>query len=93
MRSARLLQALTSVAPEIDPESLGVDVPERDYVKLATLNSAVDYLADRLNPGLQGPFPTVSSRPTMAIIVLSKESGMSEMLSMPSVTRKRANSG
>ena len=29
--------------------SLGVDVPEGDYVKLATLNGAVDYLAGRLN--------------------------------------------
>jgi hypothetical protein len=28
--------------------SLGVDVPESDYVTLASLNSAVDYLADRL---------------------------------------------
>ena len=72
-----VLQALTSVAPEIDPRSLGadnalrqeleldsmdflnfvialhqrlgVDVPERDYVKLATLNGAVGYLSGRLN--------------------------------------------
>jgi acyl carrier protein len=71
-----VLEALTSVAPEIDPESLdpesvfrqacdldsmdvlnfvialhaslAVDVPESDYVKLASLNSAVDYLAGRL---------------------------------------------
>jgi acyl carrier protein len=28
---------------------LGVDVPEADYAKLATLNGAVDYLAHRLN--------------------------------------------
>jgi acyl carrier protein len=74
---AAVLQALTSVAPEIDPQSLepdrafrqafdldsmdilnfmialhgrvGVDVPESDYVKLATLNGAVDYLAGRLD--------------------------------------------
>lgn len=72
-----VVQALTSVAPEIDPQSLqadsafrqefdldsmdflnfvialhgrlGVDVPESDYVKLATLNGAVDYLVRRLN--------------------------------------------
>jgi hypothetical protein len=28
--------------------SLNVDVPEADYPKLATLNGAVEYLADRL---------------------------------------------
>jgi acyl carrier protein len=28
--------------------SLNVDVPEADYAKLATLNGAVDYLANRL---------------------------------------------
>jgi acyl carrier protein len=28
--------------------SLGVNVPEGDYPKLATLNGAVDYLANRL---------------------------------------------
>jgi acyl carrier protein len=72
-----VVQALTSVAPEIDPQSLqadsafrqefdldsmdflnfvialhgrlGVDVPESDYVKLATLNGAIDYLSGRLN--------------------------------------------
>jgi acyl carrier protein len=71
-----VLGALTSVAPEIDLQSLapdrafrqefdldsmdvlnfmialhgrlGVDVPESDYVELASLNSAVDYLARRL---------------------------------------------
>ena len=71
-----VVQALTSVAPEIDPQSLqadsafrqefdldsmdflnfvialhgrlGVDVPESDYVKLATLNGALDYLSGRL---------------------------------------------
>jgi acyl carrier protein len=71
-----VVQALTSVAPEIDPQSLqadsafrqefdldsmdflnfvialhgrlGVDVPESDYVKLATLNGAIDYLSGRL---------------------------------------------
>ena len=75
---AAVLQALTSVAPEIDPQtlapdvelrqeydldsmdflnfviavhdSLGVNVPERDYGRLATLNGAVDYLASQL-PG------------------------------------------
>jgi acyl carrier protein len=78
-----VLEALTSVAPEIDPQSLqaerafrqefdldsmdflnfvialhaklGVDVPESDYGKLATLNSAVDYLADRLNAKQEAP--------------------------------------
>jgi acyl carrier protein len=72
-----VLGALTSVAPEIDLQSLapdrafrqefdldsmdvlnfmialhgrlGVDVPESDYGELASLNSAVDYLARRLN--------------------------------------------
>ena len=72
-----VVQALTSVAPEIDPESLqadsafrqefdldsmdflnfvialhgrlGIDVRERDYVKLATLNGAIGYLSGRLN--------------------------------------------
>ena len=71
-----VVQALTSVAPEIDPESLqadsafrqefdldsmdflnfvialhgrlGIDVPESDYVKLGTLNGAIDYLSGRL---------------------------------------------
>jgi acyl carrier protein len=71
-----VVEALTSVAPEIDPRSLrpeqgfreqfdldsmdflnvvialhgslGVDVPEADYGKLATLSAAVDYLAGRL---------------------------------------------
>lgn len=28
--------------------SLGINVPEQDYSKLATLNGAVDYLATRL---------------------------------------------
>lgn len=28
-------------------EILGVDIPEKDYVELLTLNSAVDYLARR----------------------------------------------
>jgi acyl carrier protein len=73
-----VVKALTSVAPEIDPQtlrpddvfrqefdldsmdflnfviglhvSLGVDVPEADYGKLATMNAAVDYLEARL-PG------------------------------------------
>ena len=72
-----VVQALTSVAPEIDPQSLqadsafrqefdldsmdflnfvialhgrlGIDVPESDYVELATLNGAIDYLSRRLN--------------------------------------------
>jgi acyl carrier protein len=71
-----VVKALTGVAPEIDPASLGaevafrqeyeldsvdflnfvialhaslgVDVPEADYSRLATLNQAVDYLAQRL---------------------------------------------
>jgi acyl carrier protein len=71
-----VLQALTSVAPEIDPNSLqpgtafrqefdldsmdflnfvialhgslGVNVPEGDYNRLATLDGAIDYLASRL---------------------------------------------
>jgi acyl carrier protein len=32
-------------------EILGVDIPERDYGKLATLDSAVDYLAHRKGAG------------------------------------------
>jgi acyl carrier protein len=71
-----VVNALTSVAPEVEPSSLrpdetfrqefdldsmdflnfvialhaslNVDVPEVDYSKLATLNGAVDYLANRL---------------------------------------------
>ena len=71
-----VVNALTSVAPEIDPQtlrpddifrqefdldsmdflnfviglhgSLGVDVPEADYGKLATVKTAVDYLESRL---------------------------------------------
>jgi acyl carrier protein len=71
-----VVQALTSVAPEIAPQDidpdgtfrqafdldsmdflnfvialhrrLGVDVPERDYDKLTTLNGAIDYLVGRL---------------------------------------------
>ena len=31
--------------------SLGVDVPEADYGKMATLNAAVSYLASRLGAG------------------------------------------
>jgi acyl carrier protein len=74
-----LLDALASVAPEADfdslrperplrdqldidsfdflnvilrlHEKLGVDIPEADYSKLATLASALDYLATRLAPG------------------------------------------
>ena len=30
---------------------LGVDIPEADYAKLATLASALDYLAARVAPG------------------------------------------
>lgn len=30
--------------------ALGVDVPERDYAKLATLDSSVDYLLERTPP-------------------------------------------
>jgi len=29
-------------------KKLGIDIPERDYYKLATLNEAVAYLADRM---------------------------------------------
>jgi acyl carrier protein len=29
-------------------DALGVDIPEADYQKLATLNAAVDYLSGRL---------------------------------------------
>lgn len=71
-----VVKALTSVAPEIDPQSLqpdtvfrqefdldsmdflnfviglhtslGVEIPEPDYGKVATLNTAVDYLESRL---------------------------------------------
>ena len=71
-----VVNALTGVAPEIDPQtlrpddvfrqefdldsmdflnfviglhgSIGVDVPEADYGKLATMNAAVDYLEARL---------------------------------------------
>jgi acyl carrier protein len=71
-----VLQALISVAPEIDPRTLrpdesireqfeldsmdvlnfvialhrrlGVDVPEADYSRLATLTGTIDYLAARL---------------------------------------------
>jgi acyl carrier protein len=32
-------------------EALGVDVPDRDYSKLDTINSAVAYLARRLQSG------------------------------------------
>ena len=32
-------------------EKLGVDIPEADYSKLATLAGALDYLAARLAPG------------------------------------------
>jgi len=32
-------------------EKLGVDIPEADYSKLATLTGALDYLAARLAPG------------------------------------------
>ena len=76
IRSA-VVQALTSVAPEIDPQalrgdtalrheldldsidflnfvialhgSLGVDVPESDYVKFGTIDGAVQYLQSKLN--------------------------------------------
>jgi acyl carrier protein len=71
-----VIEALTRVAPEIDPASLrpdaafrqefdldsmdflnfviglhtslGLDVPEADYDKMATLNGAVEYLGARL---------------------------------------------
>jgi len=32
-------------------EKLGVDIPEADYVKLATLTGALDYLETRLRQG------------------------------------------
>jgi acyl carrier protein len=69
---AAVVQALTRIAPEVDPasiqanvslreqldidsvdflnivvaihERLGVDIPEADYAKLATLDAAVNYL-------------------------------------------------
>jgi acyl carrier protein len=57
----RTLQSDTELRQELDldsmdflnfviavHESLDVDVPETDYAKLATLNGAVDYLANRL---------------------------------------------
>lgn len=78
-----VIEALTSVAPEIDSQrlradtafrqefdldsmdflnfvialhgKLGVDVPESDYVKLATLDGAIDYLAGRLNARQEAP--------------------------------------
>jgi acyl carrier protein len=31
-------------------KALGVDVPETDYGKLATMNQAIDYLSARLRP-------------------------------------------
>lgn len=31
-------------------EATGVDIPEADYPKLATLNAALAYLRDRINP-------------------------------------------
>jgi acyl carrier protein len=71
-----VVNALTGVAPEIDPQTLrpddafrqefdldsmdflnfviglhtglGVDIPESDYGKVATLNTAIDYLESRL---------------------------------------------
>jgi acyl carrier protein len=72
----KVVQALASVAPEVDPgtigadiplrdqvdldsmdflrfvvelhEQVGVEVPERDYGRLATLAGAVEYVAARL---------------------------------------------
>ena len=35
-------------------ERLGVDIPETDYGKLATLDSIVVYLAEKLSAGAQG---------------------------------------
>jgi acyl carrier protein len=80
-----VVDALTRVAPEIDPSSiepgasfrdqldldsmdflnfvlavhdrLGVEIPEADYQRLSTLESAVSYLAARL-----GGFPNPSPR-------------------------------
>jgi acyl carrier protein len=76
-----VIQALTNIAPEIDPQdlqpdtvlrqefdldsmdflnfviglhdTLGVDVPESDYVKLATMKGAVQYLESKLNDRLE----------------------------------------
>jgi acyl carrier protein len=73
-----VLEALSEVAPELEPESLdpqaelrsqldldsmdflnfvlglhkalGVDIPEADYRKLATLDACVAYLAARIKP-------------------------------------------
>ena len=36
-------------------EVLGVDIPEQDYSKLATLNSTIDYLAHRLGEEAGAP--------------------------------------
>ena len=72
-----VLEALTSVAPEIDPNtlqgntalrqeldldsmdflnfiialhgSMGVDIPETDYMKLATIEDAVQYLESKVS--------------------------------------------
>jgi acyl carrier protein len=72
-----VIQALTSVAPEIDPNTLqgntalrqeldldsmdflnfvialhgsvGVDVPETDYMKLGTIEDAVQYLESKVS--------------------------------------------
>jgi acyl carrier protein len=33
-------------------ERLGIDIPERDYRRMRTLDGAVDYLAGRLDPRL-----------------------------------------
>jgi acyl carrier protein len=72
-----VIQALTSVAPEIDPDTLqgntalrqeldldsmdflnfvialhgsvGVDIPETDYMKLGTIEDAVQYLESKVS--------------------------------------------
>jgi len=36
-------------------DTLGVDIPEQDYGKLATLSSTIDYLAHRLSEGAAAP--------------------------------------
>ena len=82
-----VIDALTRIAPEIDPaaiepgasfrdaldldsmdflnfvlavhDRLGIEIPEADYPRLSTLESAVAYLAGRLERS-----PTISTRPS-----------------------------
>jgi acyl carrier protein len=76
-----VIEALTSVAPEIDPStlqddtalrqeldldsmdflnfiialhgSLGVDIPETDYLKLATIGDAVQYIEHKVSASVR----------------------------------------